>query len=705
MTANAHDDALIAELLPTFIAEANEQVAAFEQLMLELEDAPGDHDLLGALFRCAHTVKGSAGMFGLDRVVAFTHHVESLLDRLREGQLVLTPDLSTLLLESNDEIRHLVAQAAAPDTEADLQAREQLVARLQSALGDDKGKPEAPASAAAAAPAESAETLRRWQLAVRFGEDTFRNGMDPLSILNYLGGLGRLHSLVFDRGAVPGLEVLEPETCHLGYEFELETTASRERIERAFDFVREDCLLRLDECAGAAPPAAEPGDAETPAATAAPADEPARSSAARPRDTASGGTGGGAGDDGGYIRVHATRLDEVITLLGELVIAGAGASQLARQTRHRGLIEANQQITRLIEGIRNSTLKLRMVPIGATFSRFRRVVRDTAAELGKEVTLDIVGGDTELDKAVVERITDPLMHLVRNALDHGLETPEQRQAAGKPASGRLTLHACHESGSVLIRIVDDGRGIPRDKVLERAWRRGLLVEGVVPPDEEIYKLIFEPGFSTAEKVTNLSGRGVGMDVVRRNIEALRGSVAIDSVEGQGSTIEIRLPLTLAIIDGFLVGVGHSRFIFPLDAVVEVIASRPGTLVLDAHGRGCIELRGRLLPVIDLRTLYALDAPPAATHSIVVARIGTRRFGVLVDSLQGQHQTVIKPLGRLLSSLRGISGSSILGTGEVALIFDVDALGKLAAGPGTFTSRRSDGPAEATVDLTLEGKPS
>ncbi len=701
MTTSQHDDPLVAEILPTFIAEANEQVAAFEQLMLELEDAPGDPDLLDALFRCAHTVKGSAGMFGLHRVVAFTHHVESLLDRLREGHLALTPAMSTLLLESNDEIRHLVASAESPDTASDLQAREQLVARLNAALGAAGGDTaQRTSTPAAVAPTALAETPSCWHLAVRFGADTFRNGMDPLSILHYLAGLGRLHGLVFDRGAVPSLEALEPETCHLGFEFNLETPVSRDRIERAFEFVREDCELRLEELTSA-PPAAVPGDADTPAAA---AGDPARAAAARTRES----TGGGAGnpsDDGGYIRVHATRLDEVITLLGELVIAGAGASQLAQQTHQRSLIEANQQITRLIESIRNSTLKLRMVPIGATFSRFRRVVRDTAAELGKDVALEIVGGDTELDKAVVERIADPLMHLVRNALDHGLETPEQRLAAGKPAGGSLTLRACHESGNVLIRIIDDGRGIRRDKVLERAWQRGLVEKGVVPQDEEILKLIFEPGFSTAEKVTNLSGRGVGMDVVRQNIEALRGTVAIDSVEGQGTTIDIRLPLTLAIIDGFLVGVGHSRFIFPLEAVLEVIAGRTDALALDAHGRGCIELRGSLLPVIDLRTLYALDAPPPTTSSIVVARTGTRRFGVLVDSLQGQHQTVIKPLGRLLSSMRGISGSSILGSGEVALIFDVESLGKLAAGPATSTSRRSDGPAEAAVDLTLEGEPS
>jgi two-component system, chemotaxis family, sensor kinase CheA len=341
-------------------------------------------------------------------------------------------------------------------------------------------------------------------------------------------------------------------------------------------------------------------------------------------------------------------------------------------------------------------LQLRMVPIGETFSRFRRVVRDTAAELGKDVLFDIVGGETELDKSVVERIADPLMHLVRNALDHGLEPSAQRLENGKPAQGRLTLSACHEAGSILIRITDDGRGIQRDKVLARAWERGLVERGVTPPDAEIFQLIFEPGFSTAEKVTNLSGRGVGMDVVRRNIEALRGSVNIRSVPGQGSTIEIRLPLTLAIIDGFLVGVGHSRFILPLDAVVEVIENRPTTGSVDARGRACVELRGQVLPVVSLRALYALESPEPERSSVVVIQAGVQRFGVRVDQLLGQHQTVIKPLGRMFRSLRGMSGSSILANGDVALIFDVFSLSQLAAEPAAATPRVVSTPSEGLV---------
>ena len=715
----------VADALPALLSEADEQVAAIEQLLLQLEDAPDDRDLLDALFRCAHTVKGSAGIFGLDAVVAFTHHVESLLDRLRAGQLQFSPGLSTLLLQCNDQIRALVTAAKHPsaDDAAGDAERSALVQRLQAAAGATQVPADASSGVSAAATADAApacSTHALWQIGAAFGNDTFRNGMDPLTILRYVAGLGSMSQVRCNTDAVPGLEALDAETCHLAFDFALDTDADQAAITAAFSFVQDDCTLTLQ------PPAATAGIATGPDATLAVSrlgdllldlgavtapelhsalqtQADSRADGAMPApigqilQTQAGvrpeavdmalqtqarqrsASPAGAADDNRFIRVHADRLDTVINLLGELVIAGAGAQLLARQSKQRSLVEANTQIGRLIEEIRNGTLKLRMVPVGETFSRFRRVVRDTAAELGKDVALEIVGGDTELDKSVVERIADPLMHLVRNGLDHGLETPAQRLAAGKSAQGRLVLSASHEGGGILIRIQDDGRGIQRSKLLARAWERGLLPQGHTPADDnDILRLIFEPGFSTAETVTNLSGRGVGMDVVRRNIEALRGTVAIRSTEGAGSTIDIRLPLTLAIIDGFLIGVGGTKFIFPLEAVVEVIESRPAALQEDARGRACVELRGRVLPVVDLRRLYALDgcAPPRV--SVVVLQAGGRPFGVAVDVLLGQHQTVIKPLSRMFKSLRGISGSSILGSGEVALIFDVPALGQLAA---------------------------
>lgn len=719
MSATADADAsFIAEALPAFVSEAHEQLASIEQLLLELEDAPDDRDRLDALFRCAHTVKGSAGLFGLDRVVAFTHHAETLLDRMREGQLALTAELGTLLLTCTDEIRVLVGEAPdAPETGEDRARRAGLVSRLQAACGETSGAGSGRIPTPDATGATPEGRARRWHLQVRFGADTFRNGFDPLTVLSYLGNLGAVARIACEREAVPQLDAVDPESCHLGFALELETDARREVIEAAFSFVREDCTLTILEpgatpdeivraieamperdrlgailvevgaispaqlqqalrtqrqAAGEGEPAARLGEILQASSGVDPkVVEAALARQQRAREP-------GAGDDARFIRVQADRLDAVINLLGELVIAAAGAGMLARQSRQCALIEANQTVGGLIEEIRNSTLQLRMVPIGETFSRFRRVVRDTAAELGKDVSLELIGTDTELDKSVVERITDPLMHVVRNALDHGLEPPAERVAAGKPPQGRLTLAACHEAGSIVIRIDDDGRGIRRDRVLQRAWDRGLVERGVEPPDAQILSLIFEPGFSTAETVTNLSGRGVGMDVVRRNIESLRGSVALSSEPGRGSRIEIRLPLTLAIIDGFLVGVGASRFVFPLDAVVEVIEGAGADTAIDARGRGTAELRGRVLPVVDLRSLYGLDGTRAERPSVVVIQAGPERFGVRVDQLLGQHQTVIKPLGRMFRSLRGMSGSSILGNGEVALIFDPATLGQLAA---------------------------
>jgi len=693
--AHLHDDtdqSFIAEALPAFISEAQEQIEQVEQLLLQLEDAPDDAELLNALFRCAHTVKGSAGVFGLEAVVAFTHHVESLLDGLREGRQHLTPAMSTLLLQCNDQIRVLVD--AATDLACDVSASEGLRQHLVDELrrlteaGASAGAPGDEAAhavtQAAGAPLPSPEQAQAWHIDVRFGRDTFRNGMDPLAILNYLRGMGELGDMVLDEASVPALEQLEPESCHLGFGFTLHTDAAQSGIEDAFSFVREDCELAIAPLAAPAAQVASvvvPAAATTPATPATPATSAIPTEARKPKARE-------AAEDGRFIRVQADRLDAVINLLGELVVASAGASMLARETRQGALIEANGHMERLIEEIRNGTLQLRMVPIGETFSRFRRVVRDVAADLHKDVVLEIQGGETELDKSMVERIADPLMHLVRNALDHGLETPAERTAAGKPAQGQLTLSACHESGHVLIRIRDDGRGISRERVLQKAWDRGLVEPGVTPPDADILKLIFEPGFSTAEHITSLSGRGVGMDVVRQNIEALRGRVQIASEPGAGTDIDIRLPLTLAIIDGFLVGVGDSRFIFPLESVVEVIQGDGLGQAMQADGRCCMELRGQVLPVMSLSEVYGLDCAPAVRPSVVVIQSAGRHYGVLVDVLMGHYQTVIKPLSRMFRSLRGISGSSILGNGDVALIFDVHALGDLAA---TERTRRPTGP--------------
>lgn len=715
-TASDADRDFIAQAMPAFISEAAEQIEAIEGLLLELEGQPDNRELLDSLFRCAHTVKGSAGIFGLTRVVDFTHHVETLLDKMRDGEVALTPDINTLLLQCNDQIRFLVDTALdeAADTQDQKDLRADLVTQLSMLSSAGPAPAAAPVSPDVADPAATGAQV--WTISARFGPDTFRNGMDPLSIARYLGNMGRIVSVQCGLDAVPPLVNLNPESCYLGFVMELESSASREDIEGAFSFVMDDCELdvqspetpgqklvraiesipetpRLGDMlvqAGAVSPdklaqvlSTQQPSAGMPAVPKARIGDLLETQAGVPPEAVAAALGKqqkirestGAGEDR-YIRVQADRLDAVINLLGELVIAGAGATMLARESRQINLLEANLHMNSLIEEIRNGTLGLRMVPVGETFSRFRRVVRDTAASLGKEVNFEIVGGDAELDKSMVEKIADPLMHLVRNSLDHGLEPPQERLAAGKSAAGKLVLSAQHETGAILIRIEDDGRGINRERVLQRAWNRGLLEQGVVPGDDAINMLIFEPGFSTAEQVTNLSGRGVGMDVVRRNIEALRGTIRLLSNPGQGLIVDIRLPLTLAIIDGFMVGVGCSKFVLPLETVVEVIEAAGRDVRVDPSGRHCLELRGAMLPVVRLRSLYGVESSHQDRVSVVVVNSTKGQYGIEVEVLLGQQQTVIKPLGRLFKSLRGISGSSILGSGEVALILDVNSLGEL-----------------------------
>ena len=729
------DQDFIAAAMPAFISEAGEQTEAIETLLLELEEQPDNRELLDNLFRCAHTVKGSAGIFGLNKVVEFTHHVETLLDKLRDGEISLTPEISTLLLQCNDQIKFLVDTAAheEADTPDQKDLRADLVIQLR-AYTDGA----APAPATVAAPATSATPtsnagtpgLTDWQISARFGQETFRNGMDPLSIARYLKGLGTVKSMACGIDAVPSLINLNPETCYLSFEMALASTASREDVEGAFSFVADDCELdviapetaeqKLVRAIEDMPATPRLGDMlvsvgavtqekltevlstqgqsknanaaqkpklgnllETQAGVPPEVVEAALNKQQKSRET-------GGGEENRYIRVQADRLDAVINLLGELVIAGAGANLLARETRNVALIEANLHMNGLIEEIRNGTLGLRMVPVGETFSRFRRVVRDTASSLGKEVNFEIVGGEAELDKSMVEKIADPLMHLVRNSLDHGLEPPQERVAAGKSPAGKLVLSARHETGAILIRIEDDGRGINRERVLQRAWNRGLIEPNTVPSDDVINMMIFEPGFSTAEQVTNLSGRGVGMDVVRRNIESLRGSIRLNSNPGRGLQVDIRLPLTLAIIDGFLVGVGKAKFVLPLGSVVEVIEAGGQHVRVDATGRHCVELRGAVLPVVRLRSLYNVESNLPDRTSVVVVNSPRGKYGIEVEVLLGQQQTVIKPLGRLFKTLRGISGSSILGSGEVALILDVSSLGELVTSDLHVNNQRSMG---------------
>ncbi|WP_434575267.1 chemotaxis protein CheA [Pseudomonas sp. Z3-6] len=668
----------------TFIVEAREQLQAMEESLLQLETDPGDDDAIGAIFRAAHTIKGSAGLFGLEPIVSFTHIVEDVLDRLRNGSVEVDAGLIAVLLKSSDHMLELINVAANQGGTLPPPALQREVELCQILQEYQAPSPAAaPTPAPETNPSEPGET-RLWHISLRFGQDVFRNGMDPLSFLRYLQTLGEIVDIATLTDALPAAEAWDAESCYLGFDIAFRSAASHSAINEVFDFVREDCeidIVAIDDAAapqgntGLVTTSPEPPEENTALVATGELLGDQRKTPRMPAQIATDKqpvTSDSKGKDGTYVRVNADKLDELINLVGELVIASAGASLLARTCHNDPLQEATSSVSGLVEEILDGALRLRMIPIGETFNRFRRVVRDVSQELGKDIDLIISGAETELDKTVVEKIGDPLMHLLRNAMDHGIETAEARLAAGKPAKGHLHLNAYHDSGSIVLEIADDGAGLNRDRILEKAQERGLVPQGASPTDQEIYNLIFEPGFSTAQAVTNLSGRGVGMDVVKRNITLLRGTVDLDSQPGRGTVVRIRLPLTLAIINGFLVGIGQSTYVIPLDMVQECIELSEDD-GLASREQGYLDLRGEVLPLVYLRDHFNHEGPPARRQNVVVVRYAELKAGLVVDDLLGEFQTVIKPLGKLFGALRGISGSTILGSGAVALILDVPAL--------------------------------
>ncbi len=709
MNAEPFDDPGIA----TFIDEARELLAEMESALLACELGRIDDDSINEIFRAAHTIKGSAGLFGLDEIVAFTHVVEGALDRVRAGSVPLTPALTSVLIDCKDHIELLLRGLESDaQSSAELQAAgAALLCKLQQAIGRSDGSASSEPTVSGRG-TESDEKTERWHISARFGRDVLRNGMDPLSFIRYLASFGEVqHVELTDELPLP--EELDPESCYVGFEIRFETDAGRQRIEDAFEFVRDDCELRiasipeppLDQVAhieeappppsmlgeilvhsGAIsedelqralkqqqaqmelgkPPPRKLGEVLVEDGAVAPAVvEAAVQKQQEWRETK-------PSLDGQFIRVEAEKLENLITLVGELIIAVASTNLVARRAGLSDLNESTSRLSRLVEEIRDGALQLRMVQIGSTFARFQRVVRDVSRQTGKDIRLVVSGAETELDKTLVEQINDPLTHLVRNAIDHGIESAEVRAALGKPAQGTVRLDAYHESGSVVIEVTDDGRGLDREKILAKARERGLIAPEAELTDREAFALVFEPGFSTAERVTNLSGRGVGMDVVKRNVHAIRGEVEIDSTRGVGTTVRIRLPLTLAIIDGFLVRAGRSSFVLPLDMVEECIEVE-STTADEKHRYQFVNLRGTALPFARLRDVFGIHGPAARRESIVVVRVGDQRAGFLVDELLGEHQTVIRPLPRIANQVPGLSGSTILADGSIALIVDAPAL--------------------------------
>ena len=643
----------------TFRIEAADVLNEIEQALLDLAENPGDKDLVNAVFRGLHTLKGSGAMFGFDDLAGFTHHCESAFDQVRTGAVATTPELISIVLSAQDRMRALV------NGDVDEEKQALILAKLSEAVAAASGQ-----ALPASAPAEG-EEAEGWRVRFRLPADCMANGTNPLFLLDELRELGECEiALLTDQ--IPAWADLDPRECHLGWDVTLKGAIDRDDIEDVFIFVMDDMDLSIEPLADA------PGKTGSTSAT------PSREAAATPTQekaavgnaSAADGKAQGGKTAGDTLRVPAERLDELMDRVGQLVIAQSRLSQIAHGNIDLALRSVSEEIERLSGELRDTMMVMRMVPVSSLFGRFRRLIHDLSEETGKAITLTTEGEGTEVDKTVIERLFDPIVHLVRNSCDHGLETPEERVAAGKPESGNVTLSAHQAGGEVVITIRDDGRGINRDRVRAKAEENGLIKPDQVLSDQELFQLIFHPGFSTAATISNLSGRGVGMDVVKRTIESLRGTIEVTSEPGQGSTIALRIPLTLAIIEGLLVRVGEQRYVIPLSSVEECIEL---SLEDDMRhrGRSLISLRGALVPFLRLRELFTSGTKPDPYQKIIVVSTGAERVGLVVDQIIGNHQTVIKSMSAFHRSAASFSGATILGDGTVALILDVPQLVSLA----------------------------
>ena len=661
--------------IAAFRVEAGELLDQVEQGLLDLTHRLDDIDLVNAVFRGLHTLKGSGAMFGFDALAGFTHHCETAFDRVRKGQVPATPALVGVILSAQDHMRGLV-EGTARQSDGDA-----ILAELQQAVDAASGgrvtAAAAPATTAAATEG-TAVSAGGWQVRFRLPPDAMANGTNPLMLLDELRELGDC-TIVARTDGVPPLSDLVPTHCHIGWDVTLRGDVRRDDIEDAFIFVMDDMELHIE------PLVADDAVEATPDAIEAPVEAVTTSVPQAANDA--GATARAPTKAEESVRVPAGRLDALMDRVGELVIAQSRLSQLAHDGHDLVLRSVSEEIERLAGELRDTMMVLRMVPVASLFGRFRRLIHDLARDTGKSIALVTDGEATEVDKTVIERLFDPMVHLVRNSCDHGLETAEQRIAAGKPEAGTVRLGAHQSGGEVVITIRDDGRGIDRARVRAKAEANGLIQADQVLADQDLLQLIFAPGFSTAAQITNLSGRGVGMDVVKRTIEALRGTIDIASVDGEGSTISLRIPLTLAIIDGLLVRVGASRYVIPLTAVEECLEL---SLEDDMRhrGRSLITLREKLVPFLRLRELFASGTRPDPYQKIVVVATNQGRVGLVVDQIIGNHQTVIKPMSPLHRGASTFAGATILGDGEVALILDIAQL--VAAGQPQEESLRAAG---------------
>lgn len=654
----------------TFRQEATDILETLEDNLLELEAEPDRRDLVDTVFRALHTIKGSGEMFGFSALAKFVHHFENAYDLVRSGNATVTPDLIDISLNSRDHISALLeagqdeaagAALVASDTHKTLLERISGFTQTDAPAADETPEADAPAP-------DTAPELAHYNILFRPEETALRNGMRPDLIADELSHLGECTSRILaDR--VPTLDKMSPNGCYLAWQISLYTDADRERIDDIFLFF-DDGDIEIEKVEDTPPAStAEPVAEKAGNTVAAKPDKPAKKETDdRPAPAAKVES----------VRVQAHRLDELMDQLGELVIAQARLNRISERLGESALATAAEEIERLVTGMRDATLSIRMLPIGGVFSKFRRVVRDLATELGKTVVLETEGGDTELDKNIIDRLSEPMVHIIRNSVDHGIEDTETRLKNGKTAEATVRMMARQTGGEVHISVSDDGGGLKTDIIRRRALERGLIEEGAEISDEAVHQLIFAPGFSTAEVVSSVSGRGVGMDAVRSFIEDLRGAVEVRSEAGVGTTVTLRMPLTLAIIDGLLVRVGDGNFVIPLASVEECVELSDEEVNNDRQ-RSIINIRNELVPFLKLGEIFRFERGDDPLNRVVIVNADGRRVGLMVDDIIGQHQTVIKSLSAYHRNVEGLAGCTILGDGSVALIVDPAAMVKSFGG--------------------------
>jgi two-component system chemotaxis sensor kinase CheA len=683
-----------------FREEGREVLVDLESALLELNDNRGDMELVGRVFRALHTMKGSGAMFGFEDLATFTHNLETAFDEVRNGRLPISSELIDLTLAALDQIRAMLEEGMAGAPVADLAACAEILAKVRHLTG----KPEKhPAKGKTAPLTLGLETgawtsseavtgpVREWSIHFAPGPDFMLNGANPLLLLNELKQLGGL-AVKASMAAVPPLIELDPERCYISWEMVLATAAERDAIRDVFIFVEDSCELSIE-------PVTSPDKESTEAASAAvgAADLTARALADK-REKRGGRRDYDSPDNASSLRVPAAKLDQFVDLVGELVTVQARLSEIAARCDDPEIAAVSEEVERLTSSLRDNSMNIRMMPIRATFEKFRRLVHDLARDLGKNVELTIEGADTELDKTVIDQLSDPLMHLIRNSMDHGIEPPAVRAERGKCLTATIHLSARHSGASVLIAVSDDGGGINAEAVRNRAIERGLVAAGAELTEAETFALLFQPGFSTAKQVTDVSGRGVGMDVVRQRVDSLRGSIEVASNPGAGTSVTLRLPLTLAIIDGILVSIGDASFVLPLANILECIELTSADIER-ANGKHIADVRGEIVPYIRLREHFNIRTPRPEIEQIMIVATEGGRYGFVVDRVLGNCQTVIKNLGRFYRHVKVVSGATILGDGRVALILDPERVAQDAVRAITHGSRA--GPSVAAIAAAVK----